>query len=45
MAGMLHLAFAYKNRIGIKYMRFSEADIIGKNRGRETVYNPTSANI
>lgn len=43
--GMLHLAFAYKNRIGIKYMRFSEADIIGKNRGRETVYNPTSANI
>lgn len=43
--GNLHLAFAYKNRVSIKYMRFTEEDIIGKKRKKEDVYNPTSANI
>lgn len=41
--GMLHLAFAYKTRIGIKYMKFSEADIIGKKREKVGLYNPTAA--
>lgn len=41
--GMLHLAFAYKNRIGIKYMTFSEEDIMGKKREKVGLYNPTAA--
>ena len=41
--GMLHLAFAYKNRIGIKYMSFSESDVAGKKRESEGLYNPTAA--
>lgn len=40
---MLHLAFAYKNRIGIKYMSFSESDVAGKKRESEGLYNPTAA--
>lgn len=40
--GLLHLAFAYKNRLGIKYMRFSEEDVLGAKRG-EGLYNPTAA--
>lgn len=40
--GYLHLAFAYKNRIGIKYMRFSEADVMGAKRETVGLYNPTS---
>lgn len=40
---MLHLAFAYRNRIGIKYMRFSEADVMGEKRAANAVYNPTAA--
>lgn len=43
--GDLHLAFAYKNRIGIKYMRFTEADVMGEKRGKMVVYNPTSAEV
>lgn len=40
--GDLHLAFAYKNRIGVKYMRFSEADVMGAKRETVGLYNPTS---
>lgn len=41
--GRLHLAFAYKNRIGIKYMTFSEKDVTGIKREKEGLYNPTAA--
>ncbi len=41
--GDLHLAFAYKNRIGIKYMRFTEKDVMGEKREAEGLYNPTAA--
>lgn len=41
--GRLHLAFAYKNRIGIKYMSFTEEDITGIKRETVGLYNPTAA--
>lgn len=41
--GNLHLAFAYKNRIGVKYMRFTEGDVMGSKREAEGLYNPTAA--
>lgn len=41
--GMLHLAYAYKTRIGVKWVSLSEADVIGK-RGVST-YNPTSGEV
>lgn len=41
--GDLHLAFAYKDRIGIKYMRFTERDVMGVKREAEGLYNPTAA--
>lgn len=34
--GRLHLAFAYKNRIGIKYMAFTEEDMLEEKR--ESLY-------
>ena len=40
--GKLHLAFAYKNRIGIKYMSFTEEDVMGSKREIVGLYNPTS---
>lgn len=40
--GYLHLAFAYKNRIGVKYMKFTETDVMGLKRENVGVYNPTS---
>lgn len=42
--GMLHLAFAYHDRESIKWMTFSEEDVLGAKRGGG-VYNPTSAEI
>lgn len=42
--GAIHLAFAYRNRLCIKWMRFQEKDIIGAKRG-PCVYNPTSGQI
>ncbi|WRS26362.1 sialidase family protein [Oscillospiraceae bacterium MB08-C2-2] len=39
----IHLAFAYHDRIGIKYMSFTEADVAGKKRETEGLYNPTAA--
>lgn len=41
--GMLHLAFAYQTRRGVKWMTFSEEDVIGEKRETVGVYNPTAA--
>lgn len=41
--GRLHLAYAYKNRIGVKYVSFTEADVMGEKRQRVGLYNPTAA--
>lgn len=42
--GKLHLVYASRNRIGIQYIQFTEADIMGKKRGN-SVYNPTAAQV
>ena len=42
--GMLHLTYAYKTRIGVKWVTFSEEDVIGAKRGAGT-YNPTSGEV
>ncbi|MCH3927065.1 MAG: exo-alpha-sialidase [Atopobiaceae bacterium] len=39
--GMIHLAYAYETRKGIKWVKLSEDDVAGKVRGAST-YNPTS---
>ena len=41
--GMLHLAYAAFTRLGVKYVRFSEEDVLGKKRERVGLYNPTAA--
>lgn len=41
--GMIHLAFAYRNRTGVKWMKFFETDIMGTKREIGSVYNPTAA--
>lgn len=41
--GTLHLAFAYENRAGIKWMSFTESAVIGKRRELVGLYNPTAA--
>lgn len=41
--GRLHLAYAYKNRIGIKYVSFTEEDVMGSKRETVGLYNPTAA--
>ena len=43
--GMIHLTFAYRNRIGMKWMMFAEEDIVGKKREAKGLYNPTSAKV
>lgn len=43
--GRLHIAYAYRNRSGVKWMSFTEADVMGKKRERSGRYNPTSAQI
>ena len=40
--GRLHLAFAYKDRLSVKYMSFTEEDVMGKKRETVGLYNPTS---
>lgn len=40
--GLLHLVYAYKNRLCVKYVRFSVADLFGAKRETEGLYNPTS---
>ena len=42
--GMIHCAWAYQTRRGVKWIRLSEADIMGKTRGEGT-YNPTSGDV
>lgn len=41
----LHLVYAYKNRLCIKYTSFSVNDIYGKKREKESVYKPTSGKV
>jgi len=41
----LHLVYAYKNRLCIKYISMSVKDIYGEKRERESVYNPTSGTV
>lgn len=43
--GRLHLAFAYKDRLSVKYMSFTEEDVMGKKRETVGLYNPTSAKV
>ena len=43
--GRLHLAYAYRNRRGVKWMSFTEADVMGAKRETNGRYNPTSAQI
>jgi len=40
--GLLHLVYAYKNRLCVKYVRFSIKDLFGEKRETEGLYNPTS---
>ncbi len=42
--GTLHLTFAYQTRLGVKWMTFTEEDVIGAKRG-DSVYNPTSGEV
>ena len=42
--GMIHLAYAYETRKGIKWVKLSEDDVTGKVRGAST-YNPTSGEV
>lgn len=43
--GRLHLAYAYRNRQGVKWMSFEEQDVMGAKREANGRYNPTSAQI
>ncbi|MCD8023207.1 MAG: exo-alpha-sialidase [Lachnospiraceae bacterium] len=43
--GRLHLAYAYKDRFSVKYMSFTEEDVMGKKRETVGLYNPTSAKV
>lgn len=40
--GLLHLVYAYKNRLCVKYIRFTVEDLFGAKRETEGTYNPTS---
>ncbi|MFD2728371.1 sialidase family protein [Enterococcus camelliae] len=40
--GVLHLVYAYKNRLCVKYERFTLLDLFGRKRETIGVYNPTS---
>lgn len=40
----LHLVYAYKNRLGVKWVMLNEQDVIGEKIGI-TTYNPTSGEI
>lgn len=41
--GALHLAYASHTRTGVKYIRFTEQDVLGEKRERVGLYNPTAA--
>lgn len=40
--GILHLVYAYKNRLCVKYLRFTVEDLFGAKRETQGTYNPTS---
>lgn len=40
--GILHLVYAYQNRVCVKYVRFTIAELFGEKRESTGVYNPTS---
>ncbi len=40
--GVLHLVYAYKNRLSVKYIRFHLKDLFGQLREVDSLYNPTS---
>lgn len=40
--GTLHLVYAYKNRLSVKYVRFTVSDLFGDVREANGIYNPTS---
>lgn len=40
--GILHLVYAYKNRLCVKYVRFTVEALFGEKRETEGIYNPTS---
>lgn len=42
--GMIHIAYAYQTRRGVKWVSLSEEAVIGKTRGTAT-YNPTSGDV
>ena len=42
--GMIHVAYAYQTRRGVKWVTLSEQDIMGAKRGEGT-YNPTSGDV
>ena len=42
--GMIHVAYAYQTRRGVKWITLSENDILGAKRGEGT-YNPTSGDV
>lgn len=42
--GMIHCAWAYQTRRGVKWIKLAEADIMGAKRGEGT-YNPTSGDV
>ncbi len=43
--GRLHLAYAYADRAGVKYVCCTEEDVMGKKREKVGLYNPTSAKV
>lgn len=43
--GRLHLTYAAHTRKGIKYMSFTEEDVMGPKRERVGLYNPTAAQV
>lgn len=40
--GLLHLVYAFNNRMCVKYIKFSVSTIFGLKREKESIYNPTS---
>lgn len=40
--GLLHLVYAYRNRLCVKYIRFTVQDVFGEKRESKGIYNPTS---
>lgn len=43
--GRIHIAYAYRSRRGVKWMSFTEQDVMGAKRERQGRYNPTSAQV